>query len=156
MPKTTKKHNMKKIILCLALGFSGILANAQEFKDPKVPSSVKDAFSKLYPNAIVDKWQKENDTYEAEFQANKTAMSASFYSNGKLIQTEEEIDPKDLPQGVRDYVTKNLNDKKIREASKIKDENGHLSYEAEINGEDYIFDSDCKFLKKDQEISDND
>jgi hypothetical protein len=147
---------MKKQILFLAFGFAVISANAQEFKEIDVPVPVKDAFFKMYPNAKVNKWEKENNTYEAEFKDNKAEMSASFENDGRLIETEQEIDPKDLPQGVKDYVAKYLNNKKIKEASQIKDTTGHLSYEAEVNGEDYIFDSDCKFLKKEQEAKDSD
>jgi hypothetical protein len=147
---------MKKTILFLALGLTIISAKAQEMKEVKVPPTIKSSFSKLYPNAVVEKWEKEGNSYEAEFHENKTEMSASFGPNGQLLQTEQEMEVTALPKGVSDYVTKNLGGKKIKEASKITDANGHISYEAEVNGEDYIFDSDCKFLKKEQEAKDAD
>jgi hypothetical protein len=40
--------------------------------------------------------------------------------------------------------------KKIKEASHITDAKGVISYEAEIDGVDYIFDADGKMLRKEQ------
>jgi hypothetical protein len=147
---------MKKIILFIAFGSWAISTSAQEMKGIDVPASITSAFAKMYPNARVDKWEKEMNNYEAEFRENKTDMSVSFGPNGQLIQTEQEIEITALPQGVTDYVSKNLKGKKIKEASKITDASGHVSYSAEVNGEDYIFDSDCNYLKKEQEVTDAD
>lgn len=146
---------MKKTVLFLALGFV-ISAKAQEVKNADVPPAIKSSFLKLFPNAVVEKWEKEGNGFEAEFHDNKTEMSVSFGPNGQLLQTEQEIEVKDLPSGIADYAAKNLSGKKIKEASKITDPKGHVSYAAEIDGTDYIFDSDCKYLRKEQEVIDAD
>jgi hypothetical protein len=147
---------MKKTMLSLAFGFALLSANAQEMKEADVPPAIKSSFTKLYPNAKVEKWEKEDNTFEAEFHENKIEMSATFGPNGQLIQSEEEMAVSALPKGVTDYVAQNLKGKKIKEAAKITDAKGHISYEAEVNNEDYIFDTDCKFLKKEQEVKDAD
>jgi len=145
---------MKKLIvmgtLCLALG--NIFA--QKIKDANVPAAVKDGFKKSFPNSKVEEWEKEDANYEAEFDVDKVETSAIFDANGTLIETEVEIATKDLPKAVTDYLTKNLAGKKIKEATKITDNNGIIRYETEIDEIDYIFDSNGNFVKKEVEKDD--
>lgn len=147
---------MKKIILFLAFGFGVISANAQEINAAEVPDPVQEAFAKLYPNTKVTQWIKENNTYEAEFKENKKEMAVSFSMNGQLIETEKEINVKELPKGVTDYVEKNLKGKKIKKAASVTDNKGHVVYEAEIGNETYVFDSDCKYIRTEQDVKDTD
>lgn len=139
---------MKKSILLFALGIVSISLNAQQVKEADVPPAIKTSFSKLHPSAKVDKWEKEGNNYEAEFTENKVETSVEFGPNGQLIATEVEINVSDLPKAVSDYCTKNMPGKKIAEASKITDAKGAVSYEAEVDKADYIFDSNGVFIKK--------
>jgi thermostable 8-oxoguanine DNA glycosylase len=143
---------MKKSILFLAMGFITITANAQKMKEAEVPAAVKSSFMKLYPAAKVQAWEKENGNYEAEFTQNKVETSVLMSADGKLMETEMEIKASALPQGANDYVTKNLNGKKVKEASKITDAKGTVTYEAEVDEADYIFDSKGAFIKKVVEV----
>jgi len=43
---------------------------------------------------------------------------------------------------------KNIRAKKIKEAAKITDAKGVVTYEAEVTGKDLIFDASGKFLKE--------
>lgn len=146
---------MKKSILLAALAVIAITrANAQKMKEADVPAAVKSSFSKLHPNAKVEKWEKEAPNYEAEFHEGKTEMSVLMDASGKLLQTEMEINPSGLPKGVSDYAAKNLSGKKIKEAAKITDASGTVTYEAEIDEADYIFDANGTFIKKEVEAPD--
>jgi hypothetical protein len=71
----------------------------------KVPSSVKTAFSKKFPNAMDVKWGKENaHEYEAEFKLNNNSISSNFKENGVWVETESVIPDADLPAAVRNAV----------------------------------------------------
>jgi hypothetical protein len=142
---------MKNTILFLAAGFFAITASAQKMKESDVPAAVKSGFTKLYPNSKVEKWEKENGNYEAEFDNNKVETSVVMNSNGQLMETEIEIKPSELPKAANDYVAKNLNGKKVKEAAKITDAKGTVTYEAEVDEVDYIFDSKGNFIKKEVE-----
>jgi hypothetical protein len=59
-----------------------------------------------------------------------------------------EIELNQLPKGVLDYVKKNYKDVSVKEAAKITDANGIVTYEAEIKGMDLLFDNNGKFIKE--------
>ncbi len=139
---------MKKTILFLALGFIAISVNAQKVKETDVPQAIKAAFTNAHPAAKVDKWEKEGNNYEVEFTENKIESSVDLGPNGQILETESEITVAQLPKGVSDYCTKNMPGKKIKEASKIVDVSGKVSYEAEVGEADYIFDSNGNFVEK--------
>lgn len=147
---------MKSILTttCLFIGLG--LTQAQSIKSDAVPTAVKDAFAKKYPSAKVDKWEKEGAGFEAEFHVNKIENSVVMDANGNLLETEVEISPEQLPTAVKDYIAKNLPGKKAKEASKITDAKGTVTYEAEINEVDYIFDANGSFMKKEEEGKDQD
>jgi hypothetical protein len=125
--------------------------NAQKLKDSEVPSAVKEAQEQLYPKIKVSKWEKEENLYEASFLVNKIETSTVYDPAGALMATETEIAPSELPANVTHYVKRVLGGKKITDASKILDATGSLSYEAEVEGIDYLFDSNGTFVKKEED-----
>ena len=137
---------MKKIIVTAIAILSSNMIFAQKTKD--VPAPVKAAFQKQYPNVSKVEWEKEDGNYEAEFDINKIENSVLYDSSGKLLETEMEIQLKDLPAGVLEYVQTNYKGQKVNEAAKITDANGTVTFEAEIGKMDVIFDEKGKFLKE--------
>ncbi|MCW3104806.1 MAG: hypothetical protein JWO09_3246 [Bacteroidetes bacterium] len=135
-------------MILLAIGFMAITANAQKLKESDVPPVIKSSFTKLHPAAKVEKWEKEQNNYEAEFHDGKTEMSVLLGPNGQLMETEKEISATELPKAASDYVAKNLAGKKVNEASQIIDAKGNVSYEAEVDEVDYIFDANGTFIRK--------
>ena len=123
-------------------------ANAQKMQDKDVPVIIKSAFQKQYPDAKEVKWEKENGNYEAEFELKETEHSALFDASGNIIESEVEISSDALPANVKEYVSKNYSGQKIKEAAKITDAKGTVTYEAEIKGKDLIFDSNGNFIKE--------
>lgn len=142
---------MKKTILFLAVGFTVTTATAQKMKEKDVPLAVNTAFTTKYPKTEAKSWEREKANFEVEFDYNKAEMSLLIDPNGKILETETEIKPAELPKAVTDYCTKNLAGKKIKEASKITDDKGTVTYEAEVDEADYIFDSTGAFIKKEVE-----
>ena len=139
---------MKTTIVTIALCFGLSYANAQHVKEAEVPAAVKAGFTKQFPGITKVDWRKEDANYEAEFDVNKTETSADIDANGNILETETEIETSALPKGVAEYVTKNLGGKKIKETAKITDAKGVVTYEAEVDKADYIFDSNGAFVKK--------
>jgi len=144
----------KKIFLTLFILFSAFSVYSQKVKEADVPSAVKTKFTSMYPNAGSTKWEMENGNYEAEFKNNSTETSAIFEPNGNYVQTEVEIPVSSLPAGVSDYVSKTLKSKNIKEAAQITSANDTVTYEAEIGNEDYLFDANGNFLRKDTDTGD--
>lgn len=140
---------MKNLILVSIALMIGFTACGQKTKvEVAVPDVVKAKFKSLYPNVETVKWGKEDKNYEAEFDINKVETSASFDEKGTLLETETEISPNDLPAVIKTYIEKNVPGEKIKEASKITDAKGAITYEAQVKGMDYIFDKDGNFIKK--------
>lgn len=148
---------MKKSAILLAAMFAVTFANAQKVSDKDVPTAVKTTLQKNYPNAKEIKWEKENGNYEAEFEVEETDYSLLIDVSGKILETEIEIKVDALPANAKAYISKNYAGQKIKEATKITDNKGVVTYEAEIKGKDLIFDSNGNFIKgKTEQEKDND
>ncbi len=138
---------MKTFLFTAAFALIFGSAFAQKMKAADVPAPTKAKFTSLYPKAEGAKWEKEGANYEAEFELNEVETSAVFDATGNLVETEVEIKVSELPKAVTDYMAKNVAGSKIKEASKITDASGKITYEAEANKKDYIFDSEGTFIK---------
>ena len=139
---------MKKAILLLAIGFVAIAVNAQKIKESDVPASVKSTFTKAYPSTKVKEWEKENGNFEAAFDYKKKEMSVLIDPVGNITETETKIDVSELSKNITDYCSKKYVGKKIKEASKIVDANGIITYEAEVQKMDVLFDVNGTFIKE--------
>lgn len=138
---------MKKLALMMVAGMISSFTFAQKLKENDVPTPVKTAFQKQYPNAEETKWEKEDGNYEAEFEIEEADYSVLIDASGNILETELEIGIEALPANLKDYVVKNYSGQKIKEAAKITDAKGIVTYEAEIKGKDLIFDSNGNFIK---------
>jgi hypothetical protein len=139
---------MKKLVLMMVAAMITSLTFAQKLQEKDVPAPVKTAFQKNFPQAKVEKWEKEGINFEAEFELNKSEQSVLFDAQGDIIETEIEIEISELPNGILDYVKKNYKEQSVKEAAKITDTKGTLTYEVEIKGMDLLFDSNGKFIKE--------
>lgn len=113
----------------------------------EAPSAVVQSFKGHFPNAQKVKWEKEGNNFEAEFQSNKAQQSAVFDNAGTLLETETEIAVNELPKKTIGYVNANYQSEKIKEAAKIMDATGVITFEVEMKGKDLIFDRNGKFIK---------
>ena len=138
------KKNIMMAVAALSVAFS---ASAQKLDASKVPAAVKASFAKQYPGAIA-KWEKEDGKYEAGFKKDGNTMSALFETSGTMTESEVDIKVAALPAAVLAYVKENYKGKTIKEAAQITKADGTLTYEAEVNGKDVIFDANGKFIKE--------
>jgi hypothetical protein len=121
------------------------------FSQKNTPEIVKKEFAKKYPAAQSVKWASEEaNEWEAEFKINGTEMSASFDDKGIWLETETEINVKELPASVTNTIAKNFAGFKTGEAS-VNETPGMKGYEVELtNGEtslEVIFDNSGKVIK---------
>jgi len=152
----TYELEIKKDLIFSADGKLAPCCGSCKKKCCEAPEAVKAAFANAYKDVENVKWSKENNAWEAEFKMKDVEMSANYDTIGNLLETESEINVKDLPAEISKYVTKNLAGAEIKEAAKITDAKGKVTFEAEINGNDYIFDQKGTFIKKNSEEKDND
>lgn len=124
------------------------LTFSQQLQEMDVPTPVKTAFQKQYPNTKVLKWDKEGDKFEASFYLNKVDNSVLFDAQGNILETEIEIGLNQLPLGILEYVKANYKGQKVKRAAIITDAKGKVTYEAEIKEMDLLFDNNGKFTKE--------
>ena len=123
---------------------------AQDISASKVPATVKTAFAQKYPDAKKVSWEKENGNYEANWGGKSGEdNSAQFKQSGTFVEIVLAIPVSQLPANVAAYVKKHYEGAVIKEAGKVTDATGKISYEAEIKGKDLIFDEAGNFVKED-------
>lgn len=118
-------------------------------KEITVPEVVKKAFLAKFPNATKVEWGLEKaGEYEAEFKLGKTEMSANFDEKGTLIETESEIKMNELPEAIKNSISKEFPGYKVEEITK-NEANGIVTYEMEAKIKLEIqMDNNGKILKK--------
>lgn len=138
------KNTIGIAIIVLALNTSC----SQKTKESNVSKVILESFKANFKETQVETWDKEKGGgYEAEFDYNGIETSATFNSEGKLMETEQEIEKSSLPKEVADYVLKNYPGKEIQEVAKITNSEGKIMYEVEIDKNDLMFDNTGNFIK---------
>ncbi|MFC0876204.1 PepSY-like domain-containing protein [Saccharicrinis sp. FJH2] len=149
---------MKSVTLTIAL-LSALMLNACGQPNVKVPEQVKAAFAKKFPNAKHVEWGKESETeWEAEFRINGMEYSANYDTSGKWLETESEISKKDLPESIKNTITKDFSGYKTDEAE-ISETRDGVFYEIKLErkGEalEIVFNKSGKVIKQ-KKIDEND
>ena len=138
---------MKKSLLVIVLSIMSLVSFGQKVKEKEVPQIIKKALHEKYPNAKAVKWDKEKNNYEASFDVNEIDNSVLFNQDGKIVETEVEIQISKLPKNALLYIKKHFKNQKVKEAAKITNQKGEVIYEAEIAGKDILFDGNGNFTK---------
>ena len=141
---------MKKVFLALLpFSFAAGLVTAQDLKESQVPAAVKSALKKRYADAKNVEWEKEKGNYEANWGGkSKEDNSVQFTATGDFIEIVKTIPVSQLPSPVLAYIKTHYKGAKITEAGKVTNAQGKLSYEAEVNKKDIIFDEKGNFVKE--------
>lgn len=143
---------MKKIMLLVILlaGMNAITVFSQQMKEKDVPSAVKAAFVKKYPDARKVSWEKEKGNFEANWGGKSGEdNSATLTPAAVFIEIVVAIPKNQLPSNIPTYVAAHYNKAVIKEAGKVTDAAGKQMFEAEIKGKDLIFDEKGNFIKED-------
>lgn len=144
----TQMKSMKKFIIQTSiLLFVAIACQSQDLKSKDVPTVVKSALEKKYPQAKGVSWEKEKGNYEANWGGKSGEdHSVQFTPSGEFLEIVNAIPVSELPKSVLAYVRDHY---KVTptEAGRVTDAHGKLSYEAEVHGKDIIFDDKGNFVK---------
>ncbi len=130
------------------------LAYAQKIQTKDVPDAVRMSLHKRYPNASKVEWENEKGNYEASFELSEAEYSILLNNTGSILETEVEITTDELPANIKAYVSEHYAGQKIKEAARITDAKGNVSYEAEIKGKELIFDSTGNFITETRKKND--
>jgi hypothetical protein len=143
---------MKKYLIATVL--AGSLFTSILFAQSKipVPQVVKAAFAQKYPKVKGVNWEKEKGNYEANWGGKSGEdNSALFAPSGQFIEIAKAISVNQLPASALGYVKNHYKGSSINEASLVTDAKGKVSYEAEVNHKDVVFDEHGNFLKTEKE-----
>ena len=126
-------------ILLMAFGQANAEANAgeKELSKSQVPKAVIEAFEKAHPNAKGLKYEEEmfegKTAYEVGYKKNGKEFEFSYSADGVLLQKEEQIDVKELPNPVVQAILKAHPKATIKEAEKLMKPDGTVTgYEVDI------------------------
>ena len=146
-------------ILATFLIASGQVNASEEVSKHQVPKTVLEAFDKAYPNAKEVEFEKEmiegKAVYEVEYKENGKEYEILYDSDGAILQKEETIDVKSLPEGVVQAIFQAHPKATIEEAKKVMKHDGTVTgYEVEIKTEgkelELELDTYGKILKTEQ------
>lgn len=139
---------MRKLFAVVVVtGGIALSPRCQKLNESQVPSAVRTAFDKKYPHTKAG-WDKEEANYEANFKQDGKRMSVVIDRSGTIVETETNIPVADLPKVIQEYMNKNYGGIKIEEAARIVKANGDINYEIDLQGNDIVFDTNGKFIKK--------
>ncbi len=137
----------KSIVTVAACLLLTTFSFAQKLSADKVPANVKAKFTSLYPAVTDAKWEMENSAYEAGFNNGGTHTTVVIDAKGLLKETETAIPASALPKAASDYLAKKYAGVKLTETAKIVDASGKVTFEAEVNKKDVLFDEKGNFIK---------
>src|SRR5437868_5349864 len=144
--------NIVSVLFCLLFCIVCFAQKKNELSPQEVPAEVKASFSKEFPTAVLQNWEKEGGRYEATFKVDQVHMTAEYDKKGYRKEVEKDIEESKLPASVFEYIKKKYPDHKLKNSSQIISDKAVIMYEVEIiKGNEItglIFDSSGKFKKK--------
>lgn len=147
-------------LVTFSIALSQANASEKEISRHQVPKTVLEAFEKAYPDAKEAEFEQGKiegkAVYEVEFKKNDKEYEILYDSDGAILQQEETIDVKTLPEGVVQSVSQAHPKATIEEAKKVMKHDGAVTgYEVEIKTEgkelELELDTYGKILKTEQD-----
>jgi uncharacterized membrane protein YkoI len=131
------QYIMSAVLLVVPMSLGQANAGEKELNKNQVPKAVIAAFEKAYPNAKGLEFEEETFAgkvaYEVEYKENGKEYEFLYSADGTLLQKEEEIDGKSLPESVAQAIKKAYPKAEIKEVEKLmKPDSTVTGYEVEI------------------------
>ena len=125
------------ILTTFLIAFGLANASAKEVSKHEVPKAVLEAFEKAYPNAKEVEFEKEifegKAAYEVEYKENGREYEILYNSDGVILQIEETLDVKALPEPIIQAISKAYPKATIEDAERVIKPDGTVTvYEVEI------------------------
>lgn len=121
--------NTPKLLVIFALLFA---FNCNQSVNSQTPEAVKKTFQAKYPGEDDPDWEIDsNGNYESHFKINGIKYRADFRPDGAWIETETNIDKKDLPKAIREKLKKDF-DGEISEIEKVNHHSKGIFFDVEF------------------------
>ena len=99
------------------------LSQEVSLKKKDMPKAILAAFNTSYPKATIKGYAKEtengNISYEIESMEGKTHRDVSYTADGSVVSLEESIAYADVPEAIRNVVTKDYPKAKVTVCEKV-------------------------------------
>jgi hypothetical protein len=149
---------MKTTPLIIALSLCGArYANADD-KKPACPTAVVSAVAKAYPDGTVSSCKHEVEDGHEQFEVKLTRKTGGMLEldvspDGKILQTEEKVDLKDVPDAVMKAFAAKYPKAKATRAEREVQADGNTYYELGFVGDkgkkqEATFSTDGKFVEE--------
>ncbi|MEH6681803.1 MAG: PepSY-like domain-containing protein [Sediminicola sp.] len=126
---------MKIIVTSMLLMALSLKVQAQDLNRNEVPKQLLSAFESDHSNATDVEWEKEVDNYKVEFEENHLDVDIWYGTDGKVLKMEQEVREQDLPQAIRETISKTYAPHRFDEGE-LHRENGKDTYKVELEDGD--------------------
>ena len=150
---------MKKLFVAAFAALFAMGLNAQDRKQgqdinqSEAPEAVMETFNEAFASAKGVEWEKDGDTYKADFELNGEDKEVKITESGELEMVKTEIRQRDLPQAVQETLSKDYADYDLDDFSKVE-KGGMTKYKVKAEKgnmkEILMFDSSGKKIEKDK------
>ena len=128
----------KKVLIGLAAVIVIGVGIYAYYQHTNAPESAKKGFAEKFPKATHVSWGKESGTeWEAEFEMDGIEYSANFLEDGTWVETEHEVNEKELPEKVWNVLDKQFNGYRIDEIEYMENREGS-GYEIELEKDEEL------------------
>jgi len=118
-------------LLCITFFTLSSFRDSDDLMPNQVPEAVKSTFGRMYTGKNV-RWEKDNHQYKAEFRKDRSETEAWFKKDGTWTRTETDVNPRDLPAEVKDYVKSKYPNGIIDDADMVETAKKGSYYDLEI------------------------
>lgn len=148
------------VLATFLIAFGQANASEEDVSKHQVPKAILGAFEKAYPNAQEVEFEKKivagKAVYEVEYTENGREYEILYDSDGVILQMEETLDVKALPEPIVQAISKAYPKATIEDAEKVMKPDGTvIVYEVEIKAEgkklELELDANGKILKTEQD-----
>lgn len=148
------------VLVTLLVAFGQANASEEDVSKHQVPKAILEAFEKAHPNAQEVEFEKKmvggKTAYEVEYMENGREYEILYDSDGVILQIEETLDVKALPEPIAQAISKAYPKATIEDAEKVMKPDGTVVvYEVEIKAEgkklELELDANGKILKTEQD-----
>lgn len=108
---------MKNILIFIFSLFFFLSLFSQEIKESDLPANIKSSFKEQFSPQGKVAWTKSGKLFIAAFKADNINKKAAYTEDGNWLNTRDEINYKELPASITDYISANFKDAIIMESS---------------------------------------
>lgn len=154
---------MKRILSIAVVGVALMTASCDKQVEDNtvttVPTTVKDAFAKSFPDQKEVTWEVEGDYIEAEFDVNGMEHTVIYDAEGTQVGSEEEILAEAMPDTSLKYISANHAGAEALEYEKATSEEGTM-YTVELKDStgivELVFDENGIYKSSEMEDEEDD